>query len=640
MIILLKFLRLTLLISFCFHGAFHCDQNRYAVDKISSILRTGGGSAIIRVKEEIFKVDNASYATYQVKYAITVFNKEGQHFGTLKLSYDNFRSIEDLAGTIYNSKGDVVRELKESDIKDYSAFDDVSIYTDSRIKVIEMYSNDFPYTVEFIYEYSFDGYLNWPTWYSRNYLDAVEFASFKVITPSNYNLRYWCNNENVNPIKNKVDDSIEYLWQTENLPKLAYDAVGEDIEDIATIVRIAPTDFEIDSYPGNMSSWKDFGLWFYNLYKDQTILPQNAIKEIENKVSSIESVSKKIDILYKYMQSRTHYVSVQLGIGGWKPFDVSYVYTNGYGDCKALSNFMVNILKVADISAYPVLINNGQYRTPLVTEFPSNQFNHVIVCIPLSTDTIWLECTSQIMPTGMIGSNNENRDALMITPKGGVIIKTPISKAQQNSQLKNIDVILSSSGGAKINSRIRLSGDQAIGTLHTIRKTNSEQKVKWLRNFFEVPGMELQNYKFDLSEELETEIGLNMEVAINRYAAISGNRYFFNPNLIERRTYVPKSVDKRLSPIRFDYPYFDSDSIHFLIPDSYEVEALPNEINIQSSFGSFTSRTISLSENEIQFVRVLSINTYSIPAEFYDEYQKFFAEVVKADKQQVVLVKE
>jgi hypothetical protein len=300
---------------------------------------------------------------------------------------------------------------------------------------------------------------------------------------------------------------------------------------------------------------------------------------------------------------------------------------------------MVSILNIAEISAFPVLINSGDHRIPLVTEFPSNQFNHVIVCVPQPTDTIWLECTSQVMPMGKIGPSNENRDALMVTPEGGIIIKTPSSEADDNSQVKKIKVTLSNSGNAHINSSIHLSGNQSLSLLHTIRETNAEEKVKWLRNLFEVPGMELKNYKFEIPERSVPEVGLYMEAVINRYAAVSGNRIFFNPNLVERRTYVPKSVDKRLSPIRFQYPYFDTDSVHFEIPESYTVEALPKEVEIQASFGSFTSRTLSLSDNEILFIRVLKLETYSIPAENYDEYQKFFVEVVKADKQQVVLVK-
>jgi len=82
------------------------------------------------------------------------------------------------------------------------------------------------------------------------------------------------------------------------------------------------------------------------------------------------------------MQDHTRYISIQLGIGGWQPFDAAFVQEHGYGDCKALSNYMVALLKTAGITAYSVLIRPGDYRYTFNESFPSNQFTHVIVCVP------------------------------------------------------------------------------------------------------------------------------------------------------------------------------------------------------------------------------------------------------------------
>ncbi len=60
---------------------------------------------------------------------------------------------------------------------------------------------------------------------------------------------------------------------------------------------------------------------------------------------------QKVFALYDYLQKNTRYISVQLGIGGWQPFPADYVATKRYGDCKALSNFMVALLKEAGIKA-------------------------------------------------------------------------------------------------------------------------------------------------------------------------------------------------------------------------------------------------------------------------------------------------
>lgn len=613
-------------------------DNEYDVNNIPLRLLKDAG-AVIRLDEVHFEIEDYNSANMRVKYAVTILSKEEQHYGRLELWYDKFREIDDLDGAIYDMHGNKIRELEDSDIKDYSDFENYSLYNDNRVKFIDLYYNQFPYTVEFMYELNFDGYLSFPTWYSRSSLQPVQLTSFEVVTSENYDLRYWCNFDEVKPDIRIEDGEKIYLWKEKNLHKLASDVYGDDIEDVATIVHIAPTDFEIDDYKGNMNSWKSFGSWYYNLSKGRDVLPEMALKEVNETIGSSVDAKEKIEKLYSYLQNKTRYVSVQLGIGSWQPYDAAYVYKNGYGDCKALSNYMVAILKQAGITAYPVLINNGYERMPLITEFPSNQFNHVIVCVPTQEDTTWLECTSHVKPAGSIGWSNENRNALMITPEGGVIVETPVSTSDKNVQIKNLDVKLSFTGGAKVNSRIKWFGNQHDYVIHIAEKSIPKEQEKWIKNLLEVPNIKINSYTFNYDNKKQSEVDLQTVLTLPRYGSVSGSRIFFNPNLIERRTSVPADVAERLSPIRFRYPYLDIDSVIYYFPENYKVEAVPKETNLHSSFGNFLSKTIENKTNTILFIRSLEIKDYLVPAENYSEYQKFFADVVKADKQQVVLVK-
>ncbi|MFO7447430.1 MAG: DUF3857 domain-containing transglutaminase family protein, partial [Ignavibacteriaceae bacterium] len=372
--------------------------------------------ALVRIKYSHFEVLDENSAVLKMLSAITIFNKNGQGNGRLSISYNRFRQIEDLEGKIYDADGEEVRELDSDEIKDYSSYNDYSLYDDYRYKQAVLLYDKFPYTVEYKYEINYDGYLSWPSWYSRTSTDPVEQNIFEVKVPKNYEFRYWCNSDSVKPEILNDGGTKTYTWKAANLPELPNEAEEEDIEDYASIVFIAPSVFEIDEYKGTMSSWKEFGAWYNSLTRGLNSLPPSAVNEVKSLIGGITDDKEKIYKLYKYMQDRSRYVSVQLGIGSWKPFSAQYVHERGYGDCKALSNYMVSLLKIAGITAYPVLINSGHYRIPIVSEFPSNQFNHVIVYVPLKEDSVWLECTSQIIPPGFIGWNSENRKALMITP--------------------------------------------------------------------------------------------------------------------------------------------------------------------------------------------------------------------------------
>ncbi len=613
------------------------DANKYSVKNIPHELSEDAG-AVIRDRTVYFEIYNESEAVERVTKAVTIFKKNKQDYGQLQVWYDNFREITSFEGKIYDKDGEEVRDLESRDMQDYSDFGDYSLYNDNRVKLAELYYDKYPYTVEYTYEIKYDGFLNFPSWYSRYNSDPVEFTSFKVSVPEDYNLRYWCNRDSVKPDTGNEFKHRIYSWKSGNLIKLTDEELNEDIEDLATVVRIAPSEFSMDGFKGNMASWKDFGLWYYLLSKEKDNLPEDAVLDINALLKNLKTDKEKIKSLYKFMQSRTRYVSVQLGIGGWQPFDAEYVHTNMYGDCKALSNYMVSILKAAGITAYPALIDNGDKR-PIITDFPSDQFNHVIVCVPLENDTIWLECTSQDMPVGSIGWSNENRNALMVTPVGGVIVRTPETKPEYNVQQRNCIVKLNSSGRAEVDINAKWFGDQHDYVLSVTDNLTPRVQEKWLKKFFKVPEIKLNDYSFKSRNDSSKEMTMKGSVTLIRYASLSGSRIFLNPCLMERRTFVPEKVLNKISPVRYDYPFIDIDSVKYFLPDHYKTEALPKEENIETSFGKFISKSIDKGDGTLLFTRLFEIKNYSIAPEKYDDYRNFLEKVVKADRSQVVLIK-
>ncbi|MGE5845199.1 MAG: DUF3857 domain-containing protein, partial [Ignavibacteria bacterium] len=337
------------------------EEKEYSVHKIPKALLKEA-NAVIRINETRFEVFDKNNSVKEVKFAVTIFKKDEQHLGKLILWYDKFSEIDDLEGKIFDAEGEEIRDIEDEEIKDYSGYSGYSFYDDNRVRVSELYHNAFPYTVEFKYTILYNEDFNWPAWYSRSNLNPVEKSRFEVIVPENQDLRYWCNNDSLKLINRLYEGKKFYIWEENNLLKLPYDVYGDDIEDIASIVLIAPSEFEIEGYEGSMNSWKEFGRWYYSLCKDKMILSDLSAAGVQALVKSSDNEREKIFKIYRYMQSRTRYVSIQLGIGSWQPFDAEYVHSRCYGDCKALSNYMISLLNAVNIKAYPVLINSGDDR--------------------------------------------------------------------------------------------------------------------------------------------------------------------------------------------------------------------------------------------------------------------------------------
>jgi hypothetical protein len=130
-----------------------------------------------------------------------------------------------------------------------------------------------------------------------------------------------------------------------------------------------------------------------------------------------------------------------------------------------------------------------------------------------------------------------------------------------------------------------------------------------------------------------------VELSLPRFATSTGNRLFFLPGVTERQTFVPPESKDRRSQVLFQYAYVDFDSVIYMIPSTYAVEALPAEIHLESSIGTFASSTEPAGGNLLVFRRRLEIHTPQVPADRYTEYRDFFAGVAKSDRSQVVLVR-
>ncbi len=599
-----------------------------------------GADAVVRSERLRFTVTAPGLANTHVQRAVTVLNRNGRKHALQVVFYDRFRTLKSLQGSLLDAQGRKIRELKKSDLKDESAISDYSLYEDHRVRYAQLYHEVYPYTVVFEYEMAHQGLISWPSWYPQEHDLPVEYSSFELTVPAEMPVRYSLRGAIGEPQLENHEKFKTLRWQATMLQPFEPEAEGpawwEQIDGVLT----APTQFEIAGYSGDMSSWESFGRWFHQLAQGRTVLPPVALEQVRRLTAPFANPRDKARALYEYLQSTTRYVSVQLGIGGWQPFDATYVSTRGYGDCKALSNYMIAMLAAVDLRAWPALINNGADAADVLADFPSNQFNHMIVCVPLARDTLWLECTNALMPFGRVGSGNEDRHALVVTPEGGKLLRTPRSQAGDNQQIRQAWVLIDPAGNASAEVRTRYTGNQHVRVRSALAHSAPREREDWLRRQITIGSFQITSVDFSGLERKSSEITLPLTLTLPRFAAVSGSRMFVCPNLLERRKYVPPAMPDRKHPVFLNYAYLNVDSIHYSLPEGFAIEVLPEPVKLTTSFGSYEAATVVLEQGALLYVRRLEMRANRLPAQQYEAYRQFLAGVVKADAAQVVLVRE
>jgi hypothetical protein len=387
-----------------------------------------------------------------------------------------------------------------------------------------------------------------------------------------------------------------------------------------------------------MDSWENYGKWIVSLNKDRDILPEQTKKKLQEITKNAKTTEEKARLVYEYLQSKTRYVGIQLGIGGFQPFEASVVDQTGYGDCKALSNYMVAMLKEVGIHANYILIRAGRNQPAMDVSFPSSQFNHAVVAVPNATDTLWLECTSQVNPFGYMGSFTGDRYALMITENGGKVVKTPRYPAEVNIQSRTADVFVEMTGDAKAKVKTTFSGLQYENdNLDYVVNQQYDDQKKWVQENTDIPAFDIINFSMTNKKGKIPSAIVNTELSLKRFATVSGKRIFLVPNLMNRSSYIPEKLDTRKTNVVLRTPYTDLDTIRYHLPEGIYPEFLPDPAVVKSRFGEYEA-SFKMDQGNLLYIRRLRMNKGEYPAESYKELTEFYRNIGKADNAKMVFM--
>jgi len=607
----------------------------YAVSKIVPTL-TKDADVVVRRKEQRYELRSIDRAIEYYKVVYTIFNENGDDYATVAVPYDKFNSIDYLEGNLYDQNGKKIKSIKKGDISDLSGNSEFA--DDSRYKEFSFHYKVYPYTVEFEYSIVRKETMFFPKWYAQAAENcAVESSVYTVTVPSDYKLRYKSFNYKGEPSVKENGGKKIYQWIAQGIPALKFKWGFPGWKYVAPIVFTAPSEFEIEDYKGSMLSWEELGKFQWALNNGRDQLPA----ELKTKVHQLtdgKSIEEKISILYDYLQKNTRYVSIQLGVGGWRPFEAAEVAKRGYGDCKGLSNYMYSLLKEAGVKSHYTLVKAGDDEDDILTDFPSRQFNHVILCVPLQKDTVWLECTSQNAVLGFMGKWTGNRHALLITEEGGQLVSTKSYTSADNTQTRQITAKLNLDGSLSFQSNTDFAGTEQEDYHDLISANLSKEKMNtYLQNQIDLATFDILKYEYKEERSRNPKVNEKLDVRISNYGQVTGKRIFINPNILNRVA-SKLAMEERTYPIWLKNTYLHYDSVVVEIPEGYKPEAIPAKTEIASPFGTYQVN-YKIDGNKIFYSRRMERKNGFFKQETYPDLVKFYEQIFKADRARVVLVK-
>jgi hypothetical protein len=596
----------------------------------------GKTSAVVEMWKTHLYIPAPDDLTIKEFKRIRIIDETGYRFAIYHDYYNTFKKIRSLHYTIFDANNKKVKRLSRMDALDimlnssYETADARSLYLDPQYR-------NFPFTIEIEVESSYNGFIGFPLWMPR-FTHDLEIIESEMTLECYLAFKFKASELNgVQPPSTYKDAKVQTVkWSLRNLP-----AIEEHISHKAFVaeqpkVHLTPLSFSLENTSGSFHDWASFGEWYRVLNEGRNLITADTKafldgvrKEYGNNTALISK------IVYQFMQSKTRYISIQLGIGGYQTIPSDEVERTGYGDCKALTNYMGAMLGYLNIPSNHVLVQAGADAPEILHNFPSNQFNHVFLAVPLKSDTLWFECTSQTLPPGYIGTFTDDRFVLWVDKGTSKIIRTPAYSADESVRKTKGEVRIQPQGDAELQLKVTQEGmfyDEAM--YYQNLPEDRIQQFNYSKFYYK--DFSIKSFKYTIPDKNEAVLNVDITLKVNILAKAFGPKMLIPANVLQplEKSFEMDLLNKK-TEIRRAFTL--EDEIHIMLPENYRIAIKPADVKDSSEFGTFEMRFEPDDKNGLRVFRKVVINKGYYSKERFDRFYQALKKIRDIEQSKIIL---
>ena len=589
-------------------------QHTLFAQRLDAILLSQKTSIVLK-KNNLSKISS---------FEILINNRDGEEFTEVTIPFSSLLKVTNLKAYIKDKNGEIVKKLKKSDISERSSFSSGTFYEDEFVKEFKLKHNVYPYTLFYEYEESESQFVYVEHWVPLLDLDIPTLnAELEIQAAKEFKLSY--KDSFVSSFSlDSIDDDDRYVWKTNYDGSIENEVFAPPLLNHVPSVQVVPQKFKFE-IKGSFDSWETYGSWQDELIAGLFEVPHNDVKTIKKLINGIENENERIKTIYEYVQNETRYINISLETGGLKPYPASYVSQNHYGDCKALSIYFMALLKSVGIECYYAKLAAGNPIEEIDHTLPSMQSNHIVVCVPVKSDTLWLDCTSD-NPFEYIGTFIQNREAFVINGEKSHFSRIPALTKEQVLCERHVNLEHVTRNECKAEFFNTYRGDHFELLHNLISSTNENNNLKIVREHLIADGFE----PIQIINHQAKQDSVKAELS---YSAKSNSLYekYGSEMIIRLLPFEISSFDSpsnRTLPVQIDYPVYNKDELSYKIPTGYIANNIPKNKSIESKYGSYSIQTEKMGDN-FKILKTFVLNSGKYPITEYKAFYSFINEIVE-----------
>ncbi len=580
-------------------------------------------NAVVLSDEETFTMQSATSGTSHVRTTVVVNNEDGLGQASFVLMTDSFMSLGAFSGEIVGPTGKKTR-IKQKDLTTVSLSSGLA---DDSYVTHYVPTERYPFTVTYDYTVLYrKGIICFPEFspVGDERVKVVK-ASYELDLPSGTRIISYASHVETVPERTEKG-RVRYRWEVKDYAPLVEESLMPRIRESLPFVLAAPESFSYGGTTGTQGTWKEYGSWLYGLQEGADVLPAEQEALLKELTADCRTDLDRLKVLYAYLRDHTRYVSIQLGLGGLKPAPAAEVGKRGFGDCKALSNYLRAMLKAVGVPSFYYVIHTD--RDDLFPGFSTvGQMNHAMLAVPLPAlqDTVFVECTNPVYPLGYRHESTAGHQILLVKPEGGELVRVGRYPDSLSRRVRETEVRLATDGRAALKIRRTLYLDYVEPYLHFANQDAKERTRDLIRGMkFHPENVELlsvtDNFNAYAGRGYCPEMTFDYTLLTNLYGHPDGDRLFVPVNPISQGLSFQKSA--RINDLENRRADTREDRITVRIPDGFSVESLPPDAEMASDWGVFHSE-VRAGDGCVTVYQRLVINRFREDKSRYGEYRDF-----------------
>lgn len=330
--------------------------------------------------------------------------------------------------------------------------------------------------------------------------------------------------------------------------------------------------------------WNEVGTWYHDLVTG-ALRPGPRVEQLaREQIAATGDPLERVRKLYQFVANGLRYVGLEFGVHGYVPYPVEQVLERRFGDCKDKSALLAALLNLSGIRAEMALL-----RMKRLGELPDGPaslapFNHAVCYLP--EHDLWLDGTAAFHDILELPAQDQDTLALVISPRGGRLVRTPLSTPEQNRT--SIEFILrpDERGDGSGTVRIRLQGMLAPDLR---MRFFGESDVRGLaeRTLSELfPGIRVSEAAVEHANEPERPLEINATFLAPHLARPTANG--LDAPLLGRETFYQRLyavLHQRMTALELGPPWSVEWNVHWIPPEGSRLETVLGEERLDTPFG-------------------------------------------------------